>query len=131
MTINAFMRMYLRVAIACFTITVIAFVVLIYLIAEVRCTKAFDLKDIGAVIFVIIYFSTFFVAFFSLAVTKRGERQFRELAQSELGVFPIISYPIRIYFIHLALFIFCTLTLCPPLGACLAVSSALRECGLI
>lgn len=131
MSVKSFMRLYLWIAVACFAMTLVLYAILMHKITQQQCAKSLDLKEISTRYFAAILFGAWCIVFFSLSVTEYGQRQLRELARSPLGLFPLISYPRKIYFIHIVLFICCAFTLANPLAAFLMIGTALRECGPI
>lgn len=128
---EAFTKSYLKVAIACLAATIVVFAFVVYQLVVHNCGKSQELVYAGAGVFV----SGWCLAFFAFSVTDRGKSQLRRAAQSELGAFPIITYPFKIYVLEviLAVFLFTcfSLSLLAPVGAYLLTENTLRECSLI
>lgn len=131
MTFQAFMRMYLWIAIACLVTTIVVFALGIYRLKGLECASHFDPIGVGAGIAFVVLTSAGLTAFFATSVSGHGKKKYRELEESEFGQFPIITFPIKIYLLQVILFAFCAATFAPPLIACAVTNHAMNECGPI
>ena len=125
------MRRFLWIAVVCLAVTLALSATANYQSIEHQCAESSDLDGNNTRFLAAIYFGAWCVAFFSRAVSEYGKRQLESFASSDLGLFPLIAYPIKIYFIQVAVLICCIFTLANPLAAFFVTSAILEKCGLL